>query len=139
MVSNLSICPSTVYFTGEGAKFTFSSTDRIISLVSAVNHNFVAFCIQTGESYTEAILERLTWPRYENYTFNSLAPYGYDAAWAVALMLNRCVDVLKTKVFADGTRRRLEDYNYDDNEMAQLFFDLLNETEFIGLTVRRRL
>ena len=85
--------------------------------------------------YTAAILKRLSWPENENYTFNSLAPYGYNAAWAVALMLNRCVDVLKTKMFADGTQRRLEDFNYDDGEMARLFFDLLNETEFIGLTV----
>ena len=42
---------------------------------------------------------------------------------------------LKTTRFADNITRRLEDFNYDDVEMAEMFFDNLNETNFIGITV----
>ena len=50
-------------------------------------------------------------------------------------MLNRSVEVLKTYEFEDGTRRRLEDFDYDDLEMSRLFYELFNETEFWGLSV----
>ena len=74
--------------------------------------------------------ERLTWPRYKDFEENLLAPYGYDAAWAIALMLNQTAQTL-----SENTTRRLEDFNYDDSEMAQMFFDTLNNTNFIGVTV----
>ena len=64
-----------------------------------------------------------------------MSPFGYDSVWALALMLNRSVEVLKTNEFEDGTKRKLEDFTYEDREMMLLFFDLLNETDFIGLTV----
>eukprot|EP00057_Strongylocentrotus_purpuratus_P017879 XP_011672353.1 PREDICTED: uncharacterized protein LOC105442179 [Strongylocentrotus purpuratus] len=90
----------------------------------------------TAETYTKEIRQRLDSPRYANlnYTFNNLAPFGYDATWAVALMFNRSVEVLKNMTFKDGVPRRLENFTYEDKEMAQLFFRLLNETEFTGIT-----
>ncbi|XP_072045198.1 gamma-aminobutyric acid type B receptor subunit 2-like [Amphiura filiformis] len=78
--------------------------------------------------------ERLQWPEYRDFTNNVYAPFGYDAAWAVALTLNKSAEILKTKRFADNTIRRLEDFNYDDVEMGRMFFDLLAETDFIGAT-----
>ncbi len=79
--------------------------------------------------------ERITWPKYAGYTKTDKAPFGYDAAWAIALMLNKSAEVLKEKVFADGQTRRLEDFTYDDDEMAQMFFDLLKDSNFDGMTV----
>ena len=81
------------------------------------------------------ITERLTWPQYSSYTPNSLSPYGYDSVWALALMLNRSAELLKTKIFKDGSKRKLEDFTYEDREMMLLFFDVMNETQFLGLTV----
>ncbi len=74
-------------------------------------------------------------PENLQYTWNDLSPFGYDAAWAIALMLNRSVGVLEHTVFSDNKPRRLEDFTYDDKEMAQVFFDLLKETDFTGATV----
>ncbi|XP_041469544.1 uncharacterized protein LOC121419238 isoform X1 [Lytechinus variegatus] len=90
----------------------------------------------TAETYIKETLQRLDSPRYVNlnYTFNNLAPFGYDATWAVALMLNRSVEVMKNMTFSDGIPRRLENFTYEDEEMARLFFNLLNETEFTGIT-----
>ncbi len=36
-------------------------------------------------------------PENKDYVWNSLAPYGYDATWAIALALDKAVSVLKTK------------------------------------------
>lgn len=74
-------------------------------------------------------------PENLHYTWNHLSPFGYDAAWALALMLNRSIDVLSHRNFSNGKTRRLEDFTYDDAEMAQVFFDLLKETDFVGATV----
>ena len=50
-------------------------------------------------------------------------------------MLNRSVEILKTYDFDDDKRWRLEDFDYGNREMSSLFFELLNETEFMGLSV----
>ena len=90
---------------------------------------------KTADAYTALITDRLTWPQYSTCTFTDVSPYGYDAAWALALILNRSSEVLKTKIFADGSKRRLEDFTYEDSEMANLLLDILNETDFNGMTV----
>ena len=79
--------------------------------------------------------ERFKWPENKNYSYIDYGTFGYDAVWAVALMLNKSMEVLKDKVFADGGKRRLEDFKYDDTEMAQLFLDVLNKTSFDGMSV----
>ncbi|XP_038071683.1 uncharacterized protein LOC119740441 [Patiria miniata] len=84
----------------------------------------------TPTEYERLLRDRMTWPENVRYTWNSLAPYGYDAAWAIALALNKSVEVLKSERYG----RRLEDFTYDDREMAELFFTLLNETEFDGVS-----
>ena len=70
-------------------------------------------------------------------TFTPVSPFGYDAVWAYVLMLNRSIEVLKTRVFKDGSKRKLEDFRYDDHEMMLVFSDLMNQTDFVGLTVIR--
>ena len=79
--------------------------------------------------------ERLKLPENQDYVRNSLTTFGYDAAWAIALMLNKATDVLKETTFSDNRTRRLEDFTYDDSEMADVFFNLLMETDFTGITV----
>ena len=66
---------------------------------------------------------------------NTIWPHGYDSAWALALTLNKSVEVLKNKSVSNGTTWKLENFTYKDREMARLFFNLLKNTEFEGLTV----
>ncbi|XP_038069217.1 uncharacterized protein LOC119738403 [Patiria miniata] len=88
----------------------------------------------TPAEYETLYQDRMSWPENQGYRWNSLGPFVYDAAWAIALTFNKSVEVLKTKRFSDGSFRRLEDFTYDDKEMAELFFNLLNETEFKGVS-----
>ena len=74
-------------------------------------------------------------PENAQYTWSKYSSYGYDATWAVALMLNTSVAVLKEMMFLDGRKRRLEDFTYDDSEIAELFYKLLGETVFTGVSV----
>ena len=68
-------------------------------------------------------------PKWADYVWHGDNPLGYDAAWAIALMLNKSVSVLETQ------DRGLEDFTYDDVEMGKLFFELLNQTNFLGVSV----
>ena len=55
---------------------------------------------KTPKEYETLLRDRLTWPENQGYTWNNLAPYGYDAAWAIALALNKSVEVLKRKRYS---------------------------------------
>ncbi|XP_072028271.1 gamma-aminobutyric acid type B receptor subunit 1-like [Amphiura filiformis] len=90
----------------------------------------------TSKQLEFELRERMKWEENSGYTFQSdYVGFGYDAAWAVGLMLNKSVEVLKNKVFANGEKRRLEDFTYGDSEMGSLFADLLSETDFVGMSV----
>ena len=91
--------------------------------------------MQTPEELVSELRRRMKWPEYSNYTWIEDAPYSYDALWAVALMLNKTCEVLQQRVFANGEKRRIEDFTYDDYEMAQVFFESLQETNFYGMSV----
>ncbi|XP_070576464.1 gamma-aminobutyric acid type B receptor subunit 2-like [Ptychodera flava] len=86
----------------------------------------------TAAEFLEMYLQRMQWPENQRYLPNELATYGYDSVWTIALMLNETVRELETKIFSDNSTRRLEDFTYDDNEMAMIFLDKLSETRFIG-------
>ena len=77
----------------------------------------------------------MEWSKYSNFTWIEDAPYSYDALWAVALMLNKTLQVLEQRVFANGAIRRLEEFTYADYEMAEVFFETLKETDFYGMSV----
>ena len=77
----------------------------------------------------------MEWSAYSNYTWTDDAPYSYDAVWAVALMLNKTAEALEEKTFTYGETRRLENFNYDDREMADIFFDIMQQTNFSGMSV----
>ena len=93
------------------------------------------FPLQTPQEFESDLRTRLLRPEYSDCIYNEYGPYGYDAVWALALMLNRSVEILKTYDFDDDKRRCLEDFDYGNREMSRLFFELLNETEFMGLSV----
>ncbi|XP_072018246.1 gamma-aminobutyric acid type B receptor subunit 2-like [Amphiura filiformis] len=84
--------------------------------------------LRTAAQYVEMLTDYLKAPKWSNYEWQSYSPLGYDAAWAIALMLDKAVPVLKTKGL------RLEDFTYDDKEMGRTFFELLNETRFTGVS-----
>ncbi len=79
----------------------------------------------------------MNWTENRQYTWSEFSSYGYDAAWSVALMLNKSVNVLKDTNFTDGEEHRLEHFTYQDSEMTQVFFRLLKETDFIGVSVSK--
>ena len=68
-----------------------------------------------------------------NYSLNEYSVFGYDAVWAAALTMNRSIDIMKAK------GKRLEDFDYKDNEMAQIFKQVMSNLSFIGMSVRRSL
>ncbi|XP_072043995.1 gamma-aminobutyric acid type B receptor subunit 2-like [Amphiura filiformis] len=78
--------------------------------------------------------DRLEWPENKGYTWTDYSFYGYDATWVAALTLNKSDEILKTKIFENGEKRRLDDFTYDDQEMAQIFFDTMAETDFDGFS-----
>ncbi|XP_072048784.1 gamma-aminobutyric acid type B receptor subunit 2-like [Amphiura filiformis] len=82
----------------------------------------------TAAQYVEMFNDYLKAPKWSNYAWNAYNPLGYDAAWAIALMLDKAVSVLKPKGL------RLEDFTYDNIEMGRIFFELLNETRFTGVS-----
>ncbi|XP_072016482.1 gamma-aminobutyric acid type B receptor subunit 2-like [Amphiura filiformis] len=82
----------------------------------------------TAAQYVEMLSDYMKAPQWSNYEWQSYNPFGYDAAWAIALVLDKAVSVLKIKGL------RLEDFTYDDKEMGRIFFELLNETRFTGVS-----
>ncbi|XP_072030368.1 gamma-aminobutyric acid type B receptor subunit 1-like [Amphiura filiformis] len=89
----------------------------------------------TPQELVSELDDRMEWPEYNRCTRTAKAPFGYDAAWAIALMLNKTSEALKKKVFSNEPQsRRLEDFTYEDDEMVQMFFDLLKDSNFDGMT-----
>ncbi|XP_072016477.1 gamma-aminobutyric acid type B receptor subunit 2-like [Amphiura filiformis] len=82
----------------------------------------------TAAQYVEMLSDYMKAPKWSNYVWHRDNPLGYDAAWAIALMLDKAVPILKTKGLG------LEDFTYDDTEMGRIFFELLNETRFTGVS-----
>ncbi|XP_038052112.1 gamma-aminobutyric acid type B receptor subunit 1-like [Patiria miniata] len=58
------------------------------------------------------------------------APYGFDSVWTIALALQeaetRLQDLVPPKTIAN--------FSYDDDEMAKIFFEVINATNFEGVS-----
>ena len=65
-----------------------------------------------------------------NFTYNMYAAFTYDAAWSIALMLNKSIPLLREK------NKTLETLKYGDKEAAEIMRDLLFRTDFWGMSVR---
>lgn len=64
-----------------------------------------------------------------NYTYNIYAAFTYDAAWSIALMLNKSIPLLREK------NKTLESMSYRDKEAATIMRDMLFRTDFWGMSV----
>lgn len=64
-----------------------------------------------------------------NYTYNTYAAFTYDAAWSIALMLNKSIPLLQEKNLT------LETMSYRDKEAAKVMRDTLFRTDFWGMSV----
>ncbi|XP_078375007.1 gamma-aminobutyric acid type B receptor subunit 1-like [Oculina patagonica] len=66
--------------------------------------------------------------RRHNYTYNMYAAFTYDAAWSIALMLNKSIPLLRER------NKTLETMNYRDKEGAMIMRDILFRTDFWGMS-----
>ncbi|XP_071835074.1 gamma-aminobutyric acid type B receptor subunit 1-like [Apostichopus japonicus] len=82
----------------------------------------------TPIGFVEEMKRRLTWPKYQAYTFNSYTAYSYDAIWTIGLLLNRSAGIMQES----SSPKRLEDFTYTDVDLYQLFLDGLSTTDFFG-------
>lgn len=85
--------------------------------------------------YVHQLKYELTKPENSIYDFNPYGATAYDGAWTIALMLQEASRILETKIFSNNNTRRLEEFTYDDWEMKELFFDLLADVQFEGVSV----
>ena len=100
---------------------------------------FASLYRQTPQQLVSELQKRMLLPIYKNYTWIDDAPYSYDAVWAVALMLHKTAKALEEKTFVNGEARRLENFTYDDWEMANMFFRIMQQTNFSGMSVNTKL
>ena len=82
--------------------------------------------IQTAMQLKTEYEERL---QPHNYTYNMYAAFTYDAAWSIALMLNKSIPLLREK------NQTLETMSYRDKEAAKIMRDTLFRTDFWGMSV----
>ncbi|XP_072022903.1 gamma-aminobutyric acid type B receptor subunit 1-like [Amphiura filiformis] len=85
----------------------------------------------TSREYVSRLKLRLTQPENLKYDFNPYGSTGYDGAWSIALMLHEAALVLEGR----NATRRLEDFTYNESEMRDLFFKLLADVQFEGVSM----
>ena len=81
---------------------------------------------------------RLAQPENQNYEYNEYGAGVYDAIWSIGLMLDQASARLENMTFSDNTTRRLEDFTYNSVEMTDLFFELLADIQFEGMSVSNK-
>ncbi|XP_072048870.1 gamma-aminobutyric acid type B receptor subunit 1-like [Amphiura filiformis] len=84
----------------------------------------------TSQEFNILTRERLLRPENRQFSWNNRNPQGYDATWALAMMLNGTSEKLKF----NGRYRRLENFTYDDNEMREMFLMELSNLKFDGVS-----
>ncbi|XP_072022904.1 gamma-aminobutyric acid type B receptor subunit 1-like [Amphiura filiformis] len=84
----------------------------------------------TSTEYISRLKLRLTQPENLKYDFNPYGATGYDGAWIIALMLHEAALVLEER----NATKRLEDFTYNDPEMRDLFFKILADVQFEGVS-----
>ncbi|XP_072030788.1 gamma-aminobutyric acid type B receptor subunit 2-like [Amphiura filiformis] len=112
-----------------------SATILTIGVVTLSSEEGPTISGLTPQELQSQFEDRLAWPINGGFTRTpetTYSAYGYDTAWAIALVLNKSIEVLKEKVFSNGKKRRLENFTYKDGEMAQMFLYLMKEIEFDG-------
>lgn len=57
------------------------------------------------------------------------ASFTYDAAWSIAVMLNKSIPLLRKN------NKTLETIEYGDKEVAEIMTDMLSRTDLWGMSV----
>ncbi|XP_033640526.1 gamma-aminobutyric acid type B receptor subunit 1-like isoform X2 [Asterias rubens] len=58
------------------------------------------------------------------------APYGFDSVWTLALALQEA----ETRLQKFDPPRSIANFSYEDDEMADMFFEIMNATNFKGVS-----
>ncbi|ELT94338.1 hypothetical protein CAPTEDRAFT_192959 [Capitella teleta] len=97
----------------------------------------------SGQTFAEYLDRYLSWPSFEFYGFNAYHPFGYDAAWAIGIALNKTAAMLAEnkhlRYDANGTQMDgflgLEDFQYEDNSLiTQYMFSAMSNVHFNGVS-----
>ncbi|XP_077991528.1 gamma-aminobutyric acid type B receptor subunit 1-like [Glandiceps talaboti] len=89
---------------------------------------------QQYESRYRAVLKR---SQYKNLRYHPWHGLGYDAVWAIALALNTSIEQLSNIMFSSSHETRpvvLEDFTYENSDMAQIILGALRNTSFHGVS-----
>uniref|UniRef100_A0A8C9VI63 Gamma-aminobutyric acid type B receptor subunit 1 n=1 Tax=Scleropages formosus TaxID=113540 RepID=A0A8C9VI63_SCLFO len=82
----------------------------------------------TSQEFLAQLMSRLGGKNPEETGGFQEAPLAYDAVWALALALNKTVGALKAK------GRRLEDFNYNNQDITAEIYRALNTSSFEGVS-----
>ncbi|XP_072030203.1 gamma-aminobutyric acid type B receptor subunit 1-like [Amphiura filiformis] len=90
----------------------------------------VTIANMTSTEYVGRLKSTLTQPEYLKYNYEPYGSMAYDGAWVIGLVLHEASLLLENR----NTTKRLEDFTYNDSEMKDLFFRLLADVNFEGVS-----
>ncbi|KAJ8020438.1 Gamma-aminobutyric acid type B receptor subunit 1 [Holothuria leucospilota] len=67
---------------------------------------------------------------YEDLSGYAEAPFAYDSAWVIAWTLHKAEIMLREK----DSSLSIANFTYDKKGYAELFYDLMNRTNFVGVS-----
>lgn len=99
-----------------------------------VNQHILSFMLplllafQTPKEYEKEYYRELQQKGVEASKFHGFA---YDGIWVIAKTLNRVRELLRTK----ERQNMYHNFTVDDREVGKMVLDVMNETNFYGVTV----
>ncbi|XP_077991830.1 gamma-aminobutyric acid type B receptor subunit 2-like [Glandiceps talaboti] len=92
---------------------------------------------QTFHQYDRMYRSALQRHQYEHLDYHLWHGFGYDAVWALALALNTSIERLSNIMLTTSNETRpalLQDFTYENSEMAKLMLEALRNTSFHGVS-----
>ncbi|XP_070534990.1 gamma-aminobutyric acid type B receptor subunit 2-like [Ptychodera flava] len=102
--------------------FTTDALPLSLSSIPGVSNRTTSQFLEEYSNYVGGNVESLS--GYQE------APYGYDSVWTIALMLQQAEQRLQSM----SPAKSLADFNYNDTEMAEMFFRIMSHTNFEGVS-----
>lgn len=87
--------------------------------------------IQTPKEYEREYSRELQQKGVEASKFHGFA---YDGIWVIAKTFTRVMELLRVK----QRQNKYHNFTVDDREVGKMVLDVMNETNFFGVTVSRR-
>lgn len=87
--------------------------------------------VQTPKEYEREYSRELQQKGVEASKFHGFA---YDGIWVIAKTFTRVMELLRVK----QRQNKYHNFTVDDREVGKLVLDVMNETNFFGVTVSRR-